>query len=223
VFGQTYEHLLLVHWPVPEKDLRALLPARVEPISFEGTTWIGHDVYLGTEGHVRGLPPIDGFDTRPVITLRTIVEVDGVRGIYLLSMDAPNRLAVWAERHLLGLRSHTAEVNIDAHEGGASVKALRSGSAERLAAVYAPTGPPVQPAEGSRDRFLLGGDRLYTGEGARLHAIDVQHGPWALCPARVTIEIDTLAASSGLPVPGPDPVAVYQRAQAAYTALPHRI
>jgi uncharacterized protein YqjF (DUF2071 family) len=220
LFEQTYEHLLLVHWPVPEVALRAALPAGVEPVPFDGTFWVGHDVYLGTHGRSLGLPVPPGLDVRPVVTLRTIVDVQGVRGLFLLSLDAPNPIASFAERQLLGLRSHDADVQIGEGPGGnVQVNARRATADAALRASYRPIGSGATPAAGSLESFLLGGDRLYAGDVQQLFAIDVVHGPWSLSPALLTIEVDTIPSSCGLPPPSAaDLVAVYQRAQTARVA-----
>jgi uncharacterized protein YqjF (DUF2071 family) len=224
LFEQRYQHLLLVHWPVPEAALRAGLPIGVEPVPFEGAFWVGHDVYLGTHSRSLGFPAPSALDVRPIVTLRTIVDVEGVRGIFLLSLDAPNPIAAWAERGFLGLRSHSAEVEIgDRPGGGLEVKARRASGDAALRASYLPVGPGSAPAAGSRESFLIGGDRLYTGDSQQLFAIDVVHGPWSLSPATATIEVDTIASGRGLspPARAAELVAVYQRTQTArVVALP---
>jgi uncharacterized protein YqjF (DUF2071 family) len=221
LFEQVYEHLLLVHWPVPEAALRAALPPGVEPVSFDDQFWVGHDVYVGSQARSLGVPLPPGFDIRPVITLRTIVDVNDKRGLYLLSMDAPGALPALAEGTFLGLRSHNAEVQIvEQPDGGVRVDGRRTNSGEELRASYGPVGPAVAPGPGSLELFLLGGDRLYAGDGRQLLAIDVVHGPWALSPATMTIEIDTIASSWGVPVPDTGMVAMYQRAQPARIGRP---
>jgi uncharacterized protein YqjF (DUF2071 family) len=221
VFEQVYEHLLLVHWPVPEDALRAALPAGVDPVPFEGRYWVGHDVYLGTHGRVLGVPIPAVFDSSPIVTLRTIVDVRGVRGLFLLSMDLPGLLIAALQRNSLHVRCHDASVTIAEQAGEVRVACQRrEGDGASLLASYRPSGPAAPPAPGSRDLFLLGGDRLYAGEDGQLLAIDVVHGPWQLAPATLRIDGDTIPASCGLPAPGPDLVAMYQRAQTAQVALP---
>ena len=241
VFGQTYEHLLLVHWPVPSDRLRQIVPPGMNLVPFEGETFIGHDVYRGTHSHLRGLPAIPGFDTRSVVTLRTVVEVGGVRGLYLISLDAPGPFT-WFEQHLLDLTSRAATVDIVAGPPGPAgggrpgeigvvpegddgiVRVQSSRKAQEgvgLRASYRAVGPVSSPPENSRDWFLLGGSRVYTADaGGRMHAIDVEHGPWALAPAEVTIDWDSIPSAAGLPGPAGRVVAVTQRSQQSYAAAP---
>jgi uncharacterized protein YqjF (DUF2071 family) len=223
VFKQVYEHLLLVHWPVPEETLRDTLPDGLEPVSFEGRYWVGHDVYLGTHGRLLQLPLPPGFDTSPVVTLRTIVDVEGVRGLFLLSMDLPGAVIAGLQRSSLQLRSHDARVKIEEESGEVQVECQRADGEARLLATYRPSGPPAAPAPGSRELFFLGGDRLYSGETGRLLAIDVVHGPWQLTPATLRIDVDTIPASCGFPAPGADAIAMYQRTQTAQVTPPEPV
>lgn len=243
IFAQTYQHLLLVHWKVPRDLVRAVVPAGMDLAMFEGETFIGHDVYRGARAHVRDLPAVPGFDVRPVVTLRTIVDVRGVRGIYLISMDAPGAFAGWFEQHLLQVRTREAQVDIvaevDAGVGAAAAGAAGAGSGSELIRVhsvrtnapdvelrgsYRASGPAAAPAPGSLDHFLLGGDRMFTASAAgAISVIEVTHGPWALAPAEVTFDVNTIPRAAGLPGPSGDIVAVTQAAQDAYAAAPRPI
>jgi uncharacterized protein YqjF (DUF2071 family) len=225
IFAQTYEHLLLVHWPVPAERLRPVVPAAMNLVTFEGAVWLGHDVYLGTHARMRLLPPIPGFDTRPVVTLRTIVDVGGVRGIFLISVDAPGTIPGLFERHFLNVRTHAADVSVVAQGAGATVEARRDDDgAVELRGSYRPSGPPAPPAPGSREHFLLGGDRVFTADaGGRIDVIEVRHGKWALAPAQIAFDVNTIPRAAGLPGPERDVVAVTQRAQQAYAAAPRPI
>jgi uncharacterized protein YqjF (DUF2071 family) len=224
-FGQTYEHLLLVHWTVPIADLERLVPAPLKVATYEGQAYIGHDVYIGAKPRLFDRLSIPGVPPRPIVTLRTIVDVAGSRGLYLLSLDAPARLMTWIERRLLHVRSYHAEVGIAPGDGGITVVSSRiSDAGAQLSARYRAVGQPRAPAPGSRDEFLLGGDRLYTIDDAgTTRAIDVRHGPWSLAPAEVTFDLDTIATAVGLPGPERGVTAAYQRAQDAFAALPKAV
>lgn len=226
VFGQDYEHLLLAHWPVPLEKLRARVPEPLEVSVFDGSAWLGHDVYVMDRPSVRGLPELPLNLERPIVTLRTLVSLDGVPGIFLFSFDAPVAFASWFETHFLDLRSHAADVEIKAEGQGVTVRSERRASpSARLAARYRSTGDGIAPPAGSLDHFLIGGDRLFTANAAgAVHAIDVVHGPWLLAPAQVAFDENTLAETAGLPGPGANNVrAMYQRTQQAFVALPRRL
>jgi uncharacterized protein YqjF (DUF2071 family) len=220
-FGQTYEHLLLVHWTVPVDQLKRLLPAPLEVATLDdGQAFIGHDVYVADKARVLGGLPLP-LPARPIVTLRTIVNVAGARGLFLFSLDAPGAFSGWLERTLIGLRSFEADVDIKPDGDALVVRSRRKTGEAELVARYRATGPGQTPAPGSRDEFLLGGDRLFTSDDAgAVREVDVEHGPWLLQPAEVTFEKNTIAAVAGLPGPGSAVTAVYQRAQDAYAALP---
>jgi uncharacterized protein YqjF (DUF2071 family) len=222
IVGLTYEHLLLVHWPVPVDLLQAKLPRGMKVAVCEGKGWLGHDIYLGTKTRVRGLPPFPDLVENPVVTLRTVVEVDGARGLYLFGMDAISLFAAWVGRTCFGLRSYGAELQINEDGAGLTVACKRlEAPAAQLQGRYRPVGPTAAPAPGSRDEFLLGGGFLFTGGGEKaITATPFEHGEWALSPAEVTFASNTMAQAVGLPPPGADVAAVYQRAQQGYVAMP---
>jgi uncharacterized protein YqjF (DUF2071 family) len=226
IFGQTYEHLLLVHWPVPADHLARLLPHPLTPALFEGKAWIGHDVYVGANAQLRPLPAVpDPLARRPVVTLRTIVDARRLRGIHLLSLDAESAAAAWVEHTFLNVHSHAADVTIGPEAAGGGWVAVAcqrtSGRPARLHGRYRAVGPEAPLVPGSRDEFLLGGDRMFTAGHARKPAIiEVQHGPWTLAPAEVTFTENTIPGVAGLPGPGDGLVATFQRTQQAYVAAP---
>lgn len=221
MFAQTYEHLLLVHWPVPVDELRPRLPEGVVPATFEGSAWLGHDVYVGTNSRLRGLPPPPIDLARPVVTLRTIVDVGGSRGIFLFSLDARSELLALVESAWLGVPSHAADIQVAATSQPLTVRSRRNAGGVIFRASYRPLAPGAPLQEGSRDWFLLGGNRMFTSStSGGLQVLEVEHGPWRLAPAEVTFERNDLPAAAGLPGPSGTLVATYQRSQDAYAALP---
>jgi uncharacterized protein YqjF (DUF2071 family) len=222
ILSLTYEHLLLVHWPVPADALQAKLPPGMKVATFEGKGWLGHDVYLSTKTRVRGLPAFPDFVDNPVVTLRAVVDVEGTRGLYLFGLDTTSLVSAWAGRAFFCLRSYAAALELKPDGEGLNVVDQRlEGPAARLAGRYRPLGPPAPIAPGSRDEFLLGGGCLYAGGfGHPIAATPFEHGAWSASPAAVTFAENTLAEAAGLPGPGREVAAIYQRTQKGYVAAP---
>src|SRR5581483_1440663 len=106
-----------------------------------------------------------------------------------------------------------ADVAITAGGEWITVRSRRAGEpSDDLRARYRPAGPARAPTE--RERFLIGGDRIYTVEASgEVSVIEADHGPWELSPAELAVDLDALPARHGLPGPPDRPVAVYQRTQ----------
>ena len=95
---QRWCDLLFAHWPVPASVLRPLVPAALEVQEFEGTSWVGVVPFRMEGVTPRFLPAMPWVSAFPELNLRLYVS-DGERpGVWFLSLDARNSLAVWAAR-----------------------------------------------------------------------------------------------------------------------------
>jgi uncharacterized protein YqjF (DUF2071 family) len=103
---QTWRDLLFVHWEVPVRVLRALVPPALAIDELEGRAYVGlvpftmHDVRFGP------LPIPDFLETN----LRTYVHAEGVPGVWFFSLDAQSALAVWGGRALFRLPYFRADM-----------------------------------------------------------------------------------------------------------------
>jgi hypothetical protein len=226
-FSQTYEHLLLVHWPVDPIVLATCLPKGLEVATFNGAAWIGHDALHVSLPVLKNFPQKNGLDTFDEVTVRTFVKVGERVGLYLFSLDAPGHMLPWAMQLFFHMRAHTADVRLTA-EGldDVTVTSTREGNASAsFDATYLPTDAPTTPEKGSLDAFLIGGDTMFTTStgllgGATIYASEVRHAAWSLSPAKVTVRSDGIAAAAGFPYDATNARAVYTRRQTSASSLP---
>lgn len=206
---QSWLSLLFAHWPVPAAMLRRLVPPPLTVQEFDGTSWIGV-VPFRMEGVARrplpGLPWISAF---PEINLRLYVEHDGRPGVWFLSLDAANPVAVWAARRWFFLPYFHAKMGCV--EVGAAVRfhSERIGQTVdsegklpvRFVAEYVPVSEPYEAEPGTLEHWLTERYCLYaqSADGC-LYRAEVHHHPWPLQRADAQIRINDLATPYQLPI-----------------------
>lgn len=201
VWRQSWVNLLFAHWAVPVAELRGLVPPSLEVQEFDGTSWIGL-VPFRMEGVMRRpFPDVPGVSAFPECNLRLYVERDGKPGVWFLSLDATNPLAVRAARLLYSLPYFRARIRMQ-EEGGRthfdSVRVEEPRGAD-FSASYWPTSEPYEATADTLEHWLTERYCLYAEDRAgRLWRTDVHHLPWPLQSAEAEIHHNTLAQPHGL-------------------------
>ena len=202
---QSWHDLLFAHWPVSTDTLRPLVPAELEIQEFDGTSWVSVVPFRMTGVTRRPLPAIVGMSAFPEINLRLYVERDGKPGIWFLSLDTTNPLAVWAARRFFHLPYFRARISLSGLPGEVRYDSVRLHSPRglRFAATYQPNGGTYHAEENSLEHWLTERYCLYarTRTGRLLRA-EVHHHPWPLQPADVQVECNQLADPHGFSLGG---------------------
>ncbi len=203
---QSWCDLLFAHWPVPAKQLRPLIPASLEVQEFDGTAWVGVIPFHMTGVMRRPWPDMPGLSAFAELNVRTYVERDGKPGVWFLSLDATNRLAVWAARRFFHLPYHLSDMQITPQGSGFDYRSHRKNSEQDASFVahYRPTSDAFHAKSGTIDHWLTERYCLYAeSPGGQLYRCDVHHVPWSLQQASVTIEQNTIsAANNGIELTG---------------------
>jgi uncharacterized protein len=210
---QTWERLLFAHWPIAFEALRPLIPAGLELDRFNGQAWLGVVPFLMRDVRLRGLPPIPWLSAFPELNVRTYVSAGGKAGVYFLSLDAGNTLAVEIARHWFHLPYFGARFAIT-HTGEEThyvSRRIQTGAPPaELESVYRPTGQVYAPAPGSLDAFLTERYCLYTTDArGRLMRGEIHHHHWPLQAAEAEFRRNTMAQASGLTLPDIPPLLHY--------------
>ena len=214
---QTWRHLLFAHWPVPPELLRPYLPARLEVDTFEGQAWLGVVPFTMSGIRPLGLPAVPGLSQLHELNVRTYATLDGVPGVWFLSLDATNALGVWAARTFFHLPYLHADIRLTDRHGTLECTARRTHGGAPPAtflAAWTPGAalPPARP--GTLAHFLTERYRLYTaGPDVGQHLLGDQlwrgklwHDPWQLRTAELHAWESTLVESHGLPTPQGPPL-----------------
>lgn len=202
IMHQTWAKLLFVHWPISEEALRPLIPDALTIGTFDGSAWIGITPFAMWDVRLRGMPALPLTRTTHELNVRTYVHHEGVPGVWFLSLDASNPLAVLGARVGFGLPYFLAWMTLDDRDETVrfTSRRLHPGARPATFEVAWRRGaslPPAQP--GSRAFFLIERYCLYVMRGGRLFRTRIFHEPWSLRRAELDGFRSTVLASHGLP------------------------
>jgi uncharacterized protein len=203
--AQRWERLMFAHWPVPERSLRALVPAALTLQTFDGQAWLGLSPFTVSVLRPRAAPQIPGLVPFPELNVRTYVTIDDKPGVFFFSLDAGSALAVAGARALYSLpyfRARSSMSRAGADVAYRSRRVDRRGPPAEFSATYRPTGPVTGSAPGSLAHWLTERYGLYavTRRG-RLRRAEIHHPPWPLQPAEVEIDTNTMTRGLGFELP----------------------
>ena len=211
--------LLFAHWPVPAADIARLLPKGFAVDTFKGTAWVGIVPFRMERVKLRGLPRLPGNHLFAEANVRTYVrdETSGQTGVYFLSLDASNPLAVLAARSWYHLPYFLAKMKVQEQPDGwltYSSQRLFSKGAANVRVRYRCL-PHQQHFEGSRpgtiEHFLTERYALFTHSGKRLIRADIHHQQWRLEPAEAQFEDLSVAAAQSIRLPASAPLLHFSR------------
>ena len=199
-----WRHLLFANWPVDADRLAVHLPDELSVETYDDSGWLSIIPFVNVDTRPRGLPEWAGIDL-PELNLRTYVTCDGEPGIYFFSLDAQSVAAVLGARITHHLPYYYARMNCQQETDEVTFTSRRLHPGDRPArfeATYQPTGDPFTPEAGSRASFLTERRRLYTqGIDGTVRYTDVEHEPWTLYPATVSVAENTLFEANGFDHP----------------------
>ena len=152
---QTWSDLLFAHWPMPVSVLRPFVPPALTIQEFDGTSWIGIVPFRMSGVMHRPLPDVPGVSAFAELNLRLYVEADGKPGVWFISLDAANSLAVWAARRLFDLAYFRADMTGSAAGARIHYKSTRRGGGVTFRGSYWPTSAPQAARPGTLEHFLV--------------------------------------------------------------------
>jgi uncharacterized protein YqjF (DUF2071 family) len=223
---QSWHDLLFAHWPVPASRLRSLVPSSIAIQEHEGTSWVGVVPFRMAGVMARPLPDLPGVSAFAELNLRLYVEVDGKAGVWFVSLDAANRLAVWAARRFFHLPYFQADMDARAEGGRIHYRSVRRGPGPRVAfrGAYGPVADVARAGPGSLEHFLTERYCLYAADArGALWRADVHHAPWPLQRASAELAENTIGASQGIPLAGPPPLLHFARRLDVVVWPPQRV
>ncbi|MCB2379644.1 DUF2071 domain-containing protein [Hymenobacter sp. BT635] len=214
---QRWSQLLFAHWPVAPAVLRPYLPARLELDLFDGQAWLGVVPFTMSGIRPLGLPAVPGLNRLHELNVRTYARLDGVPGVWFLSLDATQPLGVWAARTLFHLPYLHARMRLTQTGPTLRAEAERrhpGAAAATFSASWTPGRQLPVSVPGTLQHFLTERYHLYTAgpdllsgiSGPHLWRGDLYHAPWALRTATLHSWESTVVESHGLPTPAGAPL-----------------
>lgn len=122
---QSWRKLLFAHWPADYANLRAKVPTEFEIDLYDGEPWVGVVPFEMSGVRLRGLPPIPGVSYFQELNLRTYVRYRGRLGVYFFSLDANQRMAVWAARTFFHLPYFRSRMSLRQKNDGLHYRSCR--------------------------------------------------------------------------------------------------
>ncbi len=211
---QNWKDLLFAHWPMPAAELQRLVPDGVRIQEFAGTSWIGVVPFRMTGVMRRPFPDIPGVSAFPELNLRIYVEYEGKPGVWFLSLDAANSLAVWGARTFFHLPYFLARMTHRETPAGIEFTSSRQGTSEKIdvTADYRPISDPFEAKPGTLEHFLVERYCLYAqSTDGRLFRGDVHHVPWPLQQASGEVCAGALMKPHGLVIGKEPPLLHFSR------------
>ena len=209
----TWRDLLFAHWPVPARELRPNVPARMGIEEFDGTAWLGVVPFLMTDMRVRGLPPLPGLSRTLEINVRTYVSVDGASGVYFFSLDAASWPAIIGARLTYHLNYLHARMSLRQDRGRIryeSRRIHRGVAPAEFRGTYEPAGAPFLSKPGSLEQWLTERYALFAADRrGRVFRGDIQHARWPLQTATAEFECNEMTGQLGVALPAHKPLLHY--------------
>jgi uncharacterized protein YqjF (DUF2071 family) len=200
---QSWRELLFLHWSVPVEALRPLVPPGLEIDTFEGRAYVGLVPFTMTGVRPVWAPALPGLSSFHEVNVRTYVHREGRDpGVWFLSLDASNRVAVLVARSRYHLPYRFARMSLTRGPLGevrySSERLWPGPKPATCAMTYWPTGPAAPAAPGSLEHFLAERYVLYAERRERLLRGRVHHTPYPLQAAEFASLDESLVAAAGV-------------------------
>jgi uncharacterized protein YqjF (DUF2071 family) len=207
---QSWCDLLFAHWPIDPAVVRAFVPPVLDLDLFEGTTWVSVVPFRMTGVMRRPWPDLPWVSAFPELNVRVYVTHGDKPGVWFLSLDATNPLAVWTARRFFHLPYHRARISIV--EGGGWIRYVSRRGDARFDARYRPTSGISRARKGTLEHWLTERYCLYAqAPDGSVWRTEVHHAPWPLQAAVAAIAENTMLASHGLPIETPPACVQFSR------------
>jgi len=159
----------------------------------------------------RGLPAVPGLSRFPELNVRTYVTYGGKAGVYFLSLEAGNLIAVLAARAFYHLPYFNADMTTQERGGIIHYFSRRYRSQAEFRGRYRPTSEIRLATPGSIEHWLTERYCLYVTHRGLLYRGEIHHAQWPLQTAEAELETNTVAAAGGISLPDTTPHLLFAR------------
>jgi uncharacterized protein len=204
--------LLFMHWPIAASLLRPLIPERLTIDTFDGSAWIGVTPFTLWDVRLSFTPPIPWLSDFHELNVRTYVHLDGVPGVWFLSLNTNSMTTVIGARTLFHLPYFNASIDLEQEGKTINYDLERTDDEAQFHATWR-IGEHLGEAEpDSLEFFLVERYCLYSTDGEHLYRSRIHHRPWPLQRAEVSDFTSTMIEADGLKMPTGEPLLHYAEA-----------
>ena len=220
---QSWQDLLFAHWPIRADQVRHLVPPALTIDEHSGTSWIGLVPFRMTGVSFRHVPDLPGISAFPELNVRLYVRYGGKPGVWFLSLDADQALAVWGARAFMHLPYHRARMSVRESDAGIDYDSRRRDGAARFRGRYRPTSEIYRAQAGSLDHWLTERYCLYAmAKRGELRRTEIHHSAWPLQRAELALFENTMLEPHGIALPDGSPICHFARRLDVIVWMPER-
>ncbi|HBH54846.1 MAG TPA: hypothetical protein DDY91_23435 [Planctomycetaceae bacterium] len=215
----TWRDLTFLHWKFPPELIAPLIPAGLTLDTFEGEAWVGLVPFFMANVRPSWFWAVPGLSHFCETNVRTYVHFRGQDpGVWFLSLDASNSIAVLAARLGWHLPYFRSEMSLTVDGSWRRYRSIRRWPGPRgvgcqVSARFGPllgsdephrAKPPGEAIPGSFEHFLVERYLLFAqGRDGSLHRGQVHHRPYPVSTVTELEYDDSLLPSHGLTVSRP--------------------
>ncbi len=210
---QSWNDLLFVHYTVPSRYLRPLVPAPLKLQDEGGKSWVGIVPFKMEGVMMRPLPDLPGISQFLELNVRIYVEYEGKPGVWFLSLDANSSLAVWFAKTFFYLPYKRAEIQFNKVNKQTYFKSNRkeNGDSSSFQVHYQKEKQVYWAKPGSLEHFLTERYCLYCQSQGELYRVEVHHVAWPLQAAKGQIEQNSLLDQFKIETTDDPPLLMYSK------------
>ena len=226
IMHQEWRDAAFLHWPVDPAEVQSLIPAGLEPDTFDGKAWVGLIPFRMVGIRTPGLPAVPYLGTFPETNVRTYVrDKTGRPGVWFHSLEASRLLPVWTARVAYSLPYMWARMTIEDAEGTYRYAATRRWPGPKGVGGTIAVRPDPQPAGITPlDAFLTARWGLYSANrSGNLRYAPVEHPAWPLYRASVIESPTSLVRAAGYEGTLGDPHALWSPGIPVRVGLPSAV
>jgi uncharacterized protein YqjF (DUF2071 family) len=187
-YFQQWKDTLFLHWQCPADAFRDYLPKGLEIDTFENSAWISLVVFSVKKLRVNGFPWLPYLSQFEEINLRTYVIKDGIRGIYMFSIETNKFITILMTRLFIGLPYMKSKII----RRDCIVNSKNNKKNYSLLVNYKP-GSDINKMP--IDYWLTERHSLYEVISDKLYRFDIHHIEWVL--KKTIVKIDKLKYHAG--------------------------
>ena len=209
---QQWRDLLFAHWEVPVAEVRKWVPEPLQIDTFDGKTYIALVPFRMTGVMKRPFPDVPYVSAFTEMNVRVYVTYQNKPGVWFLSLDADNHLAVWAARRFFDLPYYYAEMGVRHLDQRIAYRSTRRERGHAFVGEYGPCSDVFLAQKGTLEHWLTERYCLYAErkDGSQWRT-EVHHAPWPLQTGTLEMETQSMFRDYGLQDMGKAPLLHFAR------------
>ena len=215
IMYQAWKDLLFIHWEIEVDEIKHLIPKGLEIDTFNGKAWIAVVPFMMRDVKPRYTFPVPGLSYFLELNVRTYVKLNNKAGVFFLSLEASNPIAVKIARKLFYLPYMDANMSANKKNGYFNYYSNRTHKNEPKAEFevkYKPISDIISYTPDSIESWLTERYCLYSvNQKGQIYIGEIHHKKWNLQEAECQIITNTMTLCHGIKTPKTQPLLHYSK------------